>query len=147
MRTTISDPRFEVRSSRPGTGLGLFAKVPIRKGDFILEYTGKRLPTAEADESDSKYLFEIDDTWTLDGDTKDNTARFINHDCHPNVEADVIDGKILIHAIRDIAVGEELTIDYDQEYFDEFIKPFGCKCVSCEMGVGPRRKAGASASE
>ena len=27
--------------------------------------------------------------------------------------------------------GEELTYDYGKEYFNEFIKPIGCKCVKC----------------
>lgn len=131
MRTTLEGSRFVVQNGRPGTGQGLFAYAPIRKDDFILEYTGKRLPTAIADETDSKYLFEIDSEWTIDGETKDNVARFINHACEPNVEADIIDGKILIHALRDISEGEELTIDYGEEYFDEFIRPFGCRCAKC----------------
>ena len=136
MRTTIVDPRFEVRDSRPGTGLGLFAVVPIKDGDFILEYTGTKIPTKVADENGGKYLFEIDDEWTIDGETKDNAARYINHDCHPNVEAEISeDDKIEISAIRDIAAGEELTIDYGDEYFDEFIRPFGCKCASCANGL------------
>ena len=135
MRTTIADPRFEVRNSRPGTGLGLFAISPIKKGDFILEYTGASIPTDIADESPSRYLFEVDEKITLDGDTDDNTAKYINHDCHPNTEAEIDDGKILIHAVRDIAVGEELTIDYDTEYFDEFIRASGCRCASCASGL------------
>ena len=52
--------RFVVREGRPGTGKGLYARVPIKKGEFILEYTGKRLPTKIANEMDSRYLFEID---------------------------------------------------------------------------------------
>lgn len=134
METNI-DPRFEVREGRPGTGLGLFARTPIVKGDFIIEYKGTKIPTATADESESRYLFEIDDVWTLDGPVPENIAGYINHDCHPNVEAEVEDGKINIYAQKDIAAGEEFTIDYDQEYFDEFIKPVGCKCASCEKGL------------
>ena len=37
----------------------------------------------------------------------------------------------MITAVRAIKKGEELTIDYDTEYFDEFIRPVGCKCESC----------------
>ena len=129
MRTT--DTRFEVQNGRPGTGQGLFALQPIKKGEFLLEYMGNRLTTAIADESDSKFLFEIDDDWTVDGDTKDNLARFINHSCQPNTESDIVKGKIVIEAIRAIAPGEELTIDYGEEYFDEFIRPHGCRCETC----------------
>jgi SET domain-containing protein len=121
------DARFEVRQS-PGMGWGLFAREDIAQGDFILEYTGRKVPTGSADESGSKYLFEIDDEWTVDGVAQHNHARWINHACVPNVEAEVDNGKILIHALRDIHESEELTIDYGEEYFDEFIKPYGCKC-------------------
>jgi len=135
MTTQVLDPRFEVKNSRPGTGLGLFARVPIKKDDFILEYTGERIPTVVADERDSKYLFELDADWTIDGETKENTARYINHDCYPNTETDIVNGKIIFEAIRDIAAGEELTVDYGDEYFDEFIRPGGCRCASCEKGL------------
>lgn len=134
METSV-DIRFEVHEARPDTGLGLFARTPIKKGDFILEYTGVKIPTEIADKSDSRYLFEIDETWTLDGPPPENVAGYINHDCHPNVKAEVEDGRIMIYAQKDIAIGEELTIDYDSEYFDEFIRPVGCKCASCEKGL------------
>lgn len=142
------DPRFEVREGRPGTGMGLFARVPIKDGEFIMEYTGVKIPSAIADESDSRYLFEIDEHWTLDGPVPENTAGYINHDCHPNVEADIEDGKVMIYAQKDIAAGEELTIDYDDEYFEEFLKPIGCKCASCEKGLpSPHVKPKTNASE
>lgn len=123
-----TDARFEVREGRPGTGSGLFARADIKKGDFVIEYTGEKIPTKVADASPSRYLFEIDDKWTIDGENESNTARYINHACIPNVEAEIEGDKINIYALRDIHVGEELTIDYGDEYFDEFIKPTGCKC-------------------
>jgi SET domain-containing protein len=123
------DTRFEVREGRPGTGLGLFVRKDVKKGDFILEYTGKKIPNKVADEMDSRYLFEIDEKWTIDGENESNTARYINHACIPNVEAEIgEDDKINIYALRDIHAGEELSIDYGDEYFDEFIKPTGCRC-------------------
>ena len=62
------DARFEVRKSKPGTGLGLFAISDIQKGEFILEYTGRKIPTAVADTMNkARYLFEIDGNWTIDG--------------------------------------------------------------------------------
>lgn len=122
------DARFVIRRSQPGTGLGLFALCDIKKGEFILEYTGIKVPTPLADTSKSRYLFEVDEVWTVDGSARSNTARYINHSCDPNTEAEIIDGRIMIEARRAIKNGEELTIDYDMEYFDEFIRPVGCKC-------------------
>ena len=112
-------------------GQGLFAQCNIKKGEFILEYTGKKIPTAVADAMEtSRYLFEIDEEWTIDGSPRSNTARYINHSCNPNTEAEIVDGHIMITAVQNIKKGEELTIDYDTEYFDEFIRPVGCKCAA-----------------
>jgi SET domain-containing protein len=132
--------RFVVKQSKPGTGRGLFARVPIARGEFILEYTGRHIPNTEADALSTKYLFELDDTWTIDGSARSNTARYINHACDPNTEAEIVDGHVLIHACRHIAPGEELTIDYGEEYFDEFIKPFGCRCERCATEVAKERQ-------
>jgi uncharacterized protein len=120
--------KFEIRESEPGKGKGLYAVRAFEFGEYMLDYTGKKIPTAEADKLTTKYLFELDDQWTIDGEEESNTARYINHSCDPNVEAEVDGDRIKIHAARDIEKGEELTIDYGDEYFDEFIKPYGCLC-------------------
>jgi SET domain-containing protein len=130
---TTADTRFEIKEGRPGTGLGLFANADIAKGDFVIEYTGTKLPNKIADDMTTRYLFELNDKWTIDGEGESNTARYINHACMPNVEAEIEEDDagedhINIYALRDIYAGEELTIDYGEEYFDEFIKPHGCRC-------------------
>ena len=127
---------FDIKESlQEGVGKGLFARVPIKKGDFVIEYTGIPLPTEIADDHPGRYLFEVDEKITLDGDTEENTAKYINHSCDPNVEAEIDEdeeGKnhVNIYAVKDIGIGEELYIDYGDEYFDEFIKPIGCRCGS-----------------
>ena len=131
MRATIFRTKFAVRRAKPGLGHGLFATSAIREGDFVLEYKGRHVPTTAADNLKTRYLFEIDSVWTIDGSGQANTARYVNHSCAPNCEAELRDGKVLIFATRDIKPGEELTIDYGEEYFKEFIEPEGCKCVKC----------------
>lgn len=128
---TMLRERLAVRRSGPGRGMGLFARVPYMKGEEIIEYVGIKIPTSLADTLDTKYLFELDEAWTIDGSSRSNLARYINHACVPNCEADILGEKILIFATRAIAVGEELTIDYGEEYFDEFIRPYGCRCDGC----------------
>lgn len=125
---------YLIRRSKPGKGFGLFAARDIRSGEFICEYTGHKIPTKVADEMSTRYLFEIDKKWTIDGSPRSNIARYINHSCSPNVEAEIDDDdRIMIHAIRDIEKGEEFGIDYGEEYVDEFIKPVGCKCEGCML--------------
>jgi len=127
---------FEVKES--ATGLGLFTRAPIRKGAQVIEYTGKRIPNSIADELTTRYIFDLENGFSIDGEDEANTARYVNHSCAPNCEAELDGDRIFFNALRDIAPGEELTIDYGKEYFDEFIKPDGCKCGSCSAKSGSR---------
>lgn len=93
----------------------------IRKGERIIEYKGERISHAEADRRHTVYddtdnthtmLFIVDDRTVVDATRGGNSARWINHSCSPNCESDVIGGRVVIDAVRDIAPGEELTYDY-----------------------------------
>ncbi len=121
----------KVRVKRSFAGLGLFADEDISKGDYVISYKGKVLLNEEADKLKTKYLFEIDDRYTIDGSSRKNTARYINHFCNPNLEAEIEAGEIKFFAIKNIKQGQELGFDYGEEYVNEFIKPFGCKCPAC----------------
>jgi SET domain-containing protein len=81
--------------------------------------------------SKSKYLFAISQTKTIDGWEKTNIARYINHSCRPNCEIEISRGRIYVMAKRRILPGEELSYDYETEYFDAHIKPKGCRCSKC----------------
>ena len=123
-----------VRVKRSSAGLGLFAAEPIKKDQFIIEYTGERITEEEANRRGGKYLFEVTDTLTIDGTGRENAARYINHACKPNAEAehDEDEDRIYIRAKKNIAPGEEITYDYGTTYFKEYIEPHGCKCASCQ---------------
>jgi SET domain-containing protein len=58
------------------------------------------------------YIFDLNRRYDLDGRTRSNIARLINHSCSPNCRVDVIAGRIWIIARRDILANEELTFDY-----------------------------------
>jgi SET domain-containing protein len=126
-------PRRPYRVGRSKTGLGLFATKLIRRGTFIIRYSGRKLPNKIADELDTKYLFEVNARWTVDGSSRNNVARYINHSCKPNAETDVKKHKILISAIRTIYPGDEITYNYGRDYFTAFIKDKGCRCVACHQ--------------
>lgn len=123
--------KYKLNVKRSKAGLGLFAGESIPKGEFIIEYFGRELLEAEQYTSKSKYLFEINSKKTIDGTIRENTARYINHSCKPNCEAEIKKGKILISSKRKIQEGEELAYDYGKEFWNEHIKPIGCKCVGC----------------
>ena len=126
------DNQKKIRVGRSSAGLGLFAENHFKRGDFIIEYTGKYLNNAEADQKGGKYLFRVNSRLTIDGTARENTARYINHSCRPNCEPLQDGRRIVVHAKKNIAPGEELTYDYGKEYFDEFIAPYGCRCQKCQ---------------
>jgi SET domain-containing protein len=124
-------PSRHLRIARSKSGLGLFARVPIKKGQFIVRYRGKKIPTEIADDIGNRYLFEINTRWTVDGSNRSNRARYINHSCRPNAEAYVIGHMIKIRAIKNIKLGDEITYHYGRNYFVAFIRDAGCRCQSC----------------
>ncbi|RGP60701.1 histone-lysine n- h3 lysine-4 specific [Fusarium longipes] len=107
---------------------GLYAMENIAKDDMIIEYVGEqvRQQISEIRENrylksgiGSSYLFRIDDNTVIDATKKGGIARFINHSCMPNCTAKIIkvegSKRIVIYALRDIALNEELTYDYKFE--------------------------------
>lgn len=122
---------YKVIVKRSSAGLGLFAGEDIPKGICIIEYFGRTISKEEEYTSRSKYLFEIHARKTIDGTQRDNTARYINHSCRPNADPEIRNARVFIMSIKNIKAGEEITYNYGKEYWDEHIKPFGCKCEKC----------------
>src|SRR5271154_3467094 len=63
------------RVARSATGLGLFATKPIKRAGYIATYRGRRISTEEAyrrERRGSKYMFELDDRWVIDGSPRWN---------------------------------------------------------------------------
>lgn len=121
----------KLRVRKAATGRGLFTEEAIPKGACIIEYTGRPATLEEMARDEGKYLFWTGKTTMINGNIPSNTARFINHSCMPNCEADGPPGRIFIVARRAIKAGEELTYDYGKEYFEKHLKPRGCKCARC----------------
>ncbi len=124
-------PRYALRVRRSTSGLGLFADEPIPKDRFVIEYWGEVVPNEISDNVGGRYLFDLDNGYTILGATRKNIARYANHSCDPNCETRIDGNRVFLFSIRPITSGEPITYDYGKEYFDEFIKPHGCKCASC----------------
>lgn len=120
---------------------GLYAMENINKDDMIIEYVGEevRQQIAEIREKrylksgiGSSYLFRIDDDTVVDATKKGGIARFINHSCMPNCTAKIIkvegSKRIVIYALRDIALNEELTYDYKFEREIGSLDRIPCLC-------------------
>ncbi len=126
---------------RAVTGLGLFTLKDIPQGKRIIEYVGPVVTAEEVARRRGRYFFEIDEHYAIDGSPRTNTARYINHSCRPNAEAFVTGRRVWIWSKRAIKAGEEITLDYGKAYFDDYIRPKGCRCAWC------RRKGGSKAAE
>lgn len=120
-----------LQPKRSFAGIGLFTTYDIKKGERIIEYFGRELSEDEQYTSKSKYLFGIGKKRMVDGNLKENLARYINHSCIPNAEPEERNGRVFIFARRNIKTGEEITYDYGKEYFDTYFKDGGCRCAKC----------------
>jgi SET domain-containing protein len=133
--------RIQVRRSGVH-GKGVFALQPLAAGERILEYKGEVIGWPEAlrrhphDPGDPNhtFYFHIDDQHVIDANVGGNAARWINHACDPNCQADEQGGRVFIEALRDIAPGEELFYDYglviDERYTPKLKKDYECRCGS-----------------
>ncbi len=137
------DLPFEIRPS-PIQGLGAFATRVIPAGTRVIEYTGQRLTSAESDarypdapgERHHTFLFAIDDEVVIDAAVDGNEARFINHSCEPNCDAVIVDARIFIETVREIAPGEELAYDYqytlEERHSPARKRQYPCRCGSAK---------------
>ena len=147
-------PNRKYRIGRSKTGLGLYAIKPFRKREYIVTYRGRRIRNPEADKLEargSRYMFEINSRWTIDGSRRWNVARYVNHSCRPNAEAIERRGPIIVYcARRRIKPDEEITVDYGKDYFAAFIGKSRCRCPKCRerrTAQQARRRARAKRAE
>ena len=133
----------EVRRS-PVHGNGVFATRDIEAGERIIEYTGRRIDWPEAlrrtaaanGPVNHTFYFSLADGMVIDGGDEGNDARWINHACGPNCEAYEDEGRVFIHALRQIDAGEELNYNYALVYEERHTaavkKSFACLCGTPE---------------
>lgn len=115
-------------------GTGGYARRDIAARTPVIDYVGEKITKAEAlvrCEANNEYIFTLDDEFDLDGNVPWNPARFINHSCAPNCEAEVDAERITIIALRDIAAGEELTFNYGYDLEDYRDHPCQCGAEDC----------------
>uniref|UniRef100_A0A8C7XRM0 Euchromatic histone-lysine N-methyltransferase 1a n=1 Tax=Oryzias sinensis TaxID=183150 RepID=A0A8C7XRM0_9TELE len=129
------------RTEKMGWGVRALQDVP--QGAFVCEYVGEIIRDTEADkrESDS-FLFTLDnkvgDAHCIDAKSFGNIGRFLNHLCEPNLLAvrvftthqDLRFPRIAFFSSRPIRAGEQIGIDYGENYWRVKSKYFSCQCGS-----------------
>ncbi len=131
--------RIQVRKSGIH-GRGVFAIRPIKAGETLLEYKGEIITWKKAlarhphDKSQPHhtFYFHLDDGHVIDAKYNGNSARWINHSCKPNLEAEQDGNRVFLKALRNIKTGEELSYDYslmiDSRKTAKLKKEYACFC-------------------
>ena len=108
-------------------GIGCFADIAIRKGELVRVWDtedSKWVTLREAHASRYKDLYKrygirsAGGYWVPVDFLRMSAGWYMNHSTSPNLQSD--DGEVSYFALRDIPVGQELTIDYRRmdEQFD-----------------------------
>jgi len=114
-------------------GKGLFCADTIKKNEILVGYAGRIVSKSKLLRGKKKYLrdaIQLNDEFFLaclsDEDLEPNDN--LNHACEPNAG---FQGDITIIAMRDIRIGEEITIDYAM--VDNLLElRMQCKCGSAQ---------------
>ncbi len=113
-KTSIPAAAVRVGSSRIN-GRGIYAAAPLPGRRKLGEITGclVQLPGARKAIADSPkiYFVELDDQWALDC-SDGGPFKHLNHSCEPNCYLRINRQRLEVYALRPIAAGAELTVDY-----------------------------------
>ena len=127
-------------------GRGLFAKVPIVKGEVICVKGGyifdRRVLQSMPDWFRAAEVQVAEDLFIgpLKEDEREGSMIFSNHSCDPNIG---VRGQIVFVAMRDIESGEELTHDWATTDDDDYRIECNCGAADCRKlltGQDWRRK-------
>jgi uncharacterized protein len=90
-------------------GFGLFATMPLEEGELVATVKGtvQIWPYDDAPDTGPRWYGVGRETWIEP--YPHTPPAFVNHSCEPSAQ---VRGRRHIYALRDIAPGEEVTIDY-----------------------------------
>jgi len=113
-------------------GMGVFAKEKIKKDEKIAMFGGYVMTRKEEEEAPPNVYdnaMQIDDNLVIGTNTKESIedASMFNHSCNANAG---IRGQILLVAIRNIDIGEQVTFDFGTVLFHpKGVKRYKFKCL------------------
>jgi len=126
-----ADPQkfaVDVRTSRID-GRGAFAAeaMPARRkiGEIRGESVSVREARRRAKTMERIMIVEVSHTRAIDASGSTDPLRFTNHSCQPNAVLRIRQGRVEFYAMRDIAVGEEITVNYGETHHEGKLR---CRC-------------------
>lgn len=118
----------DVRPSRID-GQGAFATEPIPARRKIGEIRGEAISVREARRRAKGMarimIVELSDRRAIDASHSTDPLRFTNHSCQPNAVLRIRQGRVEFYAMRDVAFGEELTVNYGETHHEGKLR---CRC-------------------
>lgn len=130
-RGVPADPQkfaVDVRTSRID-GRGAFAAeaMPARRkiGEIRGESVSVREARRRAKTMERIMIVEVSHTRAIDASLSTDPLRFTNHSCQPNAVLRIRQGRVEFYAMRDIAVGEEITVNYGETHHEGKLR---CRC-------------------
>jgi len=118
-----------VRRSRID-GFGVFAAELIAEDTQLGELTGEAISVAEGRRRvqgrQRIMLVELSASRAIDATRSEDPLRFTNHSCRPNARIAVDDGAVRFFALRDISLGEEITVAYGATHHEGRL---ACRCA------------------
>ena len=131
-----ADPQkfaVDVKPSRID-GRGAFAAVAIPARRKIGEIRGESISVREARRRargvDRIMIVEVSERRAIDASQSVDPLRFTNHSCRPNAVLRIRQGRVEFYALRDVAPGEELTVDYGETHHEGRL-PCRCGAPGC----------------
>jgi uncharacterized protein len=110
-------------------GLGVFAAQAIAGARKIGEIRGESISVDEAriraTRSERIMIVELSPRRAIDFSKSADPMRYTNHCCQPNARLDIGQGRVEFYALRAIAVGEEITVQYGQTHHQGQL---ACRC-------------------
>ncbi|HSI48023.1 MAG TPA: SET domain-containing protein [Ideonella sp.] len=115
--------KYDVTVKRsPIDGFGVFAAEAVPRWHKIGEVRGESISIAEARRRAATLkrimIVEVSDKTAIDLAQSSDPMRFTNHSCQPNGQLRIIAGRIEFYALREIEVGEEITVNYGETHHE-----------------------------
>lgn len=124
--------KFDVQV-RPSAidGLGAFAAEPIPARRKIGEIRGESISVQEAriraTRSERIMIVELSARKAIDFTRSSDPMRYTNHSCAPNARLCISNGRVEFYAVKDIAPGDEVTVNYGPTHHEGQL---ACQCGS-----------------
>ena len=110
-------------------GHGVFAAEAIGSQKKIGEIRGESVSIEEARIRATRHerimIVELSPKRAIDFSKSADPMRFTNHSCRPNARLCIDYGRVEFYALREIEVGEELTVDYGETHHKGTL---ACRC-------------------